>query len=96
MTPHWLTQRINKRMRKELEAFIKQEPCLCRTPNAIEAAAQVSQNTAESLKAQKAYEIISAPFTGAVTARFARPWRSYTKRHHYSDFGSAHSIGGPN
>ncbi len=39
----------------------------------LEAAAQVSQNTAESLKAQKAYEIISAPFTGAVTARFVDP-----------------------
>ncbi len=39
----------------------------------LEAVAQVSQNTAESLKAQKAYEIISAPFTGAVTARFVDP-----------------------
>jgi RND family efflux transporter MFP subunit len=39
----------------------------------IEAAAQVAENTAESLKAQKEYEIIYAPFAGAVTARFVDP-----------------------
>ncbi|MGC8604716.1 MAG: efflux RND transporter periplasmic adaptor subunit, partial [Desulfomonilaceae bacterium] len=39
----------------------------------IEAAAQVAKNTAESLKAQKEYEIIYAPFAGAVTARYVDP-----------------------
>ncbi len=39
----------------------------------IETSAQVSENTAASLKAQKAYEVVSAPFTGIVTARYADP-----------------------
>lgn len=39
----------------------------------IEAAAKVAENTAESLKAQKDYEKIIAPFSGVVTARYADP-----------------------
>lgn len=39
----------------------------------LEAAAQVAKNTAASLRAQKEYEIITAPFDGTVTARYADP-----------------------
>ncbi|MGC8659074.1 MAG: efflux RND transporter periplasmic adaptor subunit [Desulfomonilaceae bacterium] len=39
----------------------------------IEATAKVAEHTAESLQAQKEYEIIRSPFTGVVTARYADP-----------------------
>jgi membrane fusion protein, multidrug efflux system len=39
----------------------------------IETIAKVSENTAASLKAQKEYEVVSSPFTGIVTARYADP-----------------------
>jgi RND family efflux transporter MFP subunit len=38
-----------------------------------EAAAETAEATAESLKSQKGYEIIRAPFSGTVTARFVDP-----------------------
>jgi len=38
-----------------------------------ETAARVAEANAEALKIQKDYEILSAPFTGTVTARFADP-----------------------
>jgi len=38
-----------------------------------EASARVAQETAASLQAQKDYELMRAPFTGHVTARFADP-----------------------
>ena len=43
------------------------------TADDAEAAAQVSEATAASLEAQKRYEILSAPFSGTVTARFVDP-----------------------
>ncbi|MCX5873526.1 MAG: efflux RND transporter periplasmic adaptor subunit [Deltaproteobacteria bacterium] len=39
----------------------------------IETIAKVAENTAASLKAQKGYEVVSSPFTGIVTARYADP-----------------------
>ena len=39
----------------------------------IEATAKVAEHTAESLQAQKEYEVIRSPFTGVVTARYADP-----------------------
>ena len=38
-----------------------------------EALAEVAEKTAAALRAQKDYEIIRAPFSGTVTARFADP-----------------------
>ena len=38
-----------------------------------EAAAETAEQTAESLKSQKGYEIMRAPFSGTVTARFVDP-----------------------
>lgn len=39
----------------------------------IETIAKVAENTAASLKAQKGYEVVSSPFPGIVTARYADP-----------------------
>ena len=39
----------------------------------IEAGAKVAEHTAQSLQAQKEYEVIRSPFTGVITARYADP-----------------------
>lgn len=58
---------------KRLWTVMKSNGVSRETAENAEAAAQVAEATASSLLAQKNYEIIRAPFTGIVTARFADP-----------------------
>jgi membrane fusion protein, multidrug efflux system len=64
----------NKRVFAEREkGLVKNGSVAKQDYDSAEAAAQVAEATAQSLKSQKGYEIIRAPFSGTVTARFVDP-----------------------
>jgi membrane fusion protein, multidrug efflux system len=64
----------NKRVFAEREkGLVKNGSVAKQDYDSAEAAAQVAEATAQSLKSQKGYEIIRAPFSGIVTARFVDP-----------------------
>ncbi|HEY6009570.1 MAG TPA: efflux RND transporter periplasmic adaptor subunit [Geobacteraceae bacterium] len=64
----------NKRLIAErYKTLLPSEAIARQDAESAEAAAQVAEATAASLKAQKEYEVLRAPFNATVTARFADP-----------------------
>ena len=64
----------NKRVVAERAKVLIQSDAIARQDaDNAEAAAQVAEATAAGLKAQKEYEVLRAPFSATVTARFADP-----------------------
>lgn len=64
----------NKRADAERQKYLlKSGSTSEQTAETAETAAQVAEQTALSLKAQKDYEVIRAPFAGTITARYADP-----------------------
>lgn len=64
----------NKRLFAEREKSLVKDGVVAQQDyDSAEAAARVAEATAQSLKSQKEYETIRAPFAGTVTARFVDP-----------------------
>ncbi len=64
----------NKRLDAErAKTLVKQDMISQQDADTAEAAAEVAEATVESLATQKSYEVLRAPFSGVVVARFADP-----------------------
>jgi len=64
----------NKRADAERHKYLLKSGAVSpRTAETVETAAQVAEENASALLAQKDYEVIKAPFSGTITARYADP-----------------------